>query len=348
MRRVKNDVVYSFLDKAIDHNKRSQTQSAKRNCIFSDGIESICMTKKSLFYALRKHIQSNHVLAQVGSKELLFRQISGIPQGSTVSTVLCNIYYGSIENQLINPSIERHEQGSPFFFIRLVDDFFYVSTSATATKSFVDQMHAGFPDFGMRVNASKTQISPSDRAEWIKWCGLKFHSAKLWVRMDHSRLHSLRGIYETFNADFSSRGVGEGLLKYLYNTVAQRGDPILFDATINSERNVVFNIAQLFVFVVLRIHYSVTKLSFVNHAFLADVFDKVCHYTFPLLQSRTSNRIVVSAKKLNSIAVSVGTIVFKRYAKLKPILELSTVRTDIAYAAKFANTIREATQELFL
>ena len=328
------------MDKAKDDTHR-------RNSIFSDGIESVCMTKNAVYYSLRRHIQSNLVLAQVGSKELLYKQINGIPQGSTVSTVLCNLYYGDIEKRLINPDIERYEAGKPHFFVRLVDDFLYITTAQTALERFVGRMHEGFPEYGMHVNSTKTQVSqPKDI--WIKWCGLRFHTTMLWVRMDHSRLDNLRAVYKTFNADFSSRAVGEGLVKYLYNTIAQRGDPILFDATINSESNAVYNLAQLFVFTTLRLHYSTTKMQFVNHRFLATALDSVFRYTFPLLEARTGHRLIFNAKKLTAVGVAVAKIAFKRYTKLRPILGLLQAKSDATYAKKYSRTIKAAAKELFL
>lgn len=57
--------------------------------------------RNSIINSLTKHLNNNLIL--YGNKYYI--QKKGIPQGSILSSLLCNIYYGTIENKFIKPKL---------------------------------------------------------------------------------------------------------------------------------------------------------------------------------------------------------------------------------------------------
>lgn len=116
-----------------------------------------------------RNVILEHVV-RLGS--LYFRQVAGLPQGSVLSPLLCDIYYGNLERQLPKPALA----------IRIVDDLLVAdcvrfpldavidayAPAANAAKSIANFAH---PD----INA----IAPGDAA--IHFCGLNIACDSLQV-----------------------------------------------------------------------------------------------------------------------------------------------------------------------
>lgn len=62
----------------------------------------------------------------------------GIPQGSVLSTVLCNIFYADLERKKLPFLLD--EEG---LLLRLIDDFLFITMNREHAKSFLEQMHRG-------------------------------------------------------------------------------------------------------------------------------------------------------------------------------------------------------------
>jgi telomerase reverse transcriptase len=100
---------------------------------------------------LEQHIRYN--LVRIGKK--YFRQKNGIPQGSVVSALLCNFFYG------------EHEQSELAFLracdeavlFRLIDDYLFVTTDRGLAERFLQVMLDGSPDYGISVSVEKTLVN---------------------------------------------------------------------------------------------------------------------------------------------------------------------------------------------
>ena len=53
--------------------------------------------------------------------------------------------------------------------MRLIDDFLYITPSIKRAKDFIITMHKGFPNFGCKVNESKTIVNFD-----MEYNGMKF------------------------------------------------------------------------------------------------------------------------------------------------------------------------------
>ena len=67
-----------------------------------------------------------------------YRQKVGIPQGSVVSTVLCNLFYADLEKKKL-PFLTDPDG----LLLRLIDDFLFISMNLDHAKQFLQQMHDG-------------------------------------------------------------------------------------------------------------------------------------------------------------------------------------------------------------
>src|ERR1700726_3588656 len=93
-----------------------------------------------------------------------YRQKVGIPQGSVLSTVLCNIFYADLEKKKLPFLLE--EDG---LLLRLIDDFLFITMNREHAQSFLEHMHkgvisedgliAGFPEYGCSVNMTKSLVN---------------------------------------------------------------------------------------------------------------------------------------------------------------------------------------------
>lgn len=67
-----------------------------------------------------------------------YKQKVGIPQGSVVSTVLCNIFYAHLEKKKL-PFLQDVDG----LLLRLIDDFLFISMNKQHATQFLQHMHDG-------------------------------------------------------------------------------------------------------------------------------------------------------------------------------------------------------------
>jgi telomerase reverse transcriptase len=84
-----------FVQKKIDERKSNNT-------VFVDQLLLVQMNAEELLKRLKSHIF--HGITKVGRR--YFKQIRGIGQGSVISTLLCDIYYGKMEADLLTVDSE--------------------------------------------------------------------------------------------------------------------------------------------------------------------------------------------------------------------------------------------------
>uniref|UniRef100_A0A8C1V0C0 Telomerase reverse transcriptase n=1 Tax=Cyprinus carpio TaxID=7962 RepID=A0A8C1V0C0_CYPCA len=136
-------------------------------------------------------------------QKMMFHQVCGIPQGSSVSALLCNLCYGHMENSCL---------------MRLVDDFLLITT-----------LLAGVPDYGCKINPQKVAVNFPVCQEWLDsgasvfpscclfpWCGLLLDTHSLDVCKDYSRYDGLSLRYSlTLGSAHSPAAVMKKLLSVL-------------------------------------------------------------------------------------------------------------------------------------
>nr|XP_056710022.1 telomerase reverse transcriptase [Euleptes europaea] len=143
-------------------------------------------------------------------------QCCGIPQGSILSTLFCNLCYGDMENKLL-PGVQ--EDG---VLMRLTDDFLFVTPHLAGAKTFLRTLAAGIPEYGFTINPAKTMVNfPLDEdipgcSEFkqlpahsiFPWCGLLINTQTLEVYCDYSRSTVLGRSVSTFTRYFCCKPTG--------------------------------------------------------------------------------------------------------------------------------------------
>lgn len=119
----------------------------RKNIVFIENIVNQFRGTAEILNLLAEHVQQNMV--KIGKK--FYRQKEGIPQGSVLSSLLCNLFYADLEAQHLS-----FLQVGESLLLRLIDDFLLITTNPKHAKKFLQVMHDGLPAYGVRVNPDKT------------------------------------------------------------------------------------------------------------------------------------------------------------------------------------------------
>ncbi|KAK1143635.1 Telomerase reverse transcriptase [Aspergillus melleus] len=164
--------------------------SKRRNTVFVSSQTQKDYSAEDLLDLLDEHLQNN--LVKFGRK--YFRQRKGIPQGSRVSSLLCNLFYGQMERDVLG-FLDPHEA----LLLRLVDDFLLITSNSTLAMKFLTVMVKGQPEYGVTVNPSKSLVNFAAAVEGthiprlidtslFPYCGTLIDVRTLEVHKDHDKL----------------------------------------------------------------------------------------------------------------------------------------------------------------
>ncbi|EEH04418.1 telomerase reverse transcriptase [Histoplasma capsulatum G186AR] len=122
----------------------------KRHTIFVGTPTYKKYQKRDILLLLQQHIQNN--LVKIGKK--YFRQRTGIPQGSIVSTLLCNFLYAEYEREKLG--FLDHDDT---LLLRFIDDYLLITTKPSVAVQFLQVMLKGNEDYGISVNPEKILVN---------------------------------------------------------------------------------------------------------------------------------------------------------------------------------------------
>jgi telomerase reverse transcriptase len=135
---------------SFEQNLETNCAVGKKHTVFVESIVNQFHDRNELLDMLFQHVQHNMV--KIGKK--FYRQKKGIPQGSVLSSILCNYFYADLEARHLGfLSAPRS------LLLRLVDDFLLVTTDRQHAKKFLQVMHDGLPEYGVTVNPAKTLVN---------------------------------------------------------------------------------------------------------------------------------------------------------------------------------------------
>ena len=128
----------------------SGIQVGSPNAVFVDTVNQRAHGVENLLDLLDEHVRNN--LVRMGNK--YFRQRCGIPQGSVLSSLLCNFFYAELEREVLG--FLRREDA---LLLRLIDDFLLITPDAGLAMQFLQVMIPGQPSYGVSVNAAKSLVN---------------------------------------------------------------------------------------------------------------------------------------------------------------------------------------------
>ncbi|GAX27116.1 telomerase reverse transcriptase [Fistulifera solaris] len=278
----------------------SQMSNDYESSVFSDGSSCSMTRRDEMIKLLHDHLTKHIVSTGCRFGPQYLRQTIGIPQGSVLSNMLCNLYYGSIEKELL------HSEGvmtkSRALLARMVDDFIFVTHDSTERMKFLKKMKEGHPTLGVQINKEKTHVLPSCKdykstTEGTKfpWCGMLFDVNSGEVVIDYQRFLQNESVF-SFIVDRAAKP-GKHLANQMKTFVRPRCLAILFDAAINSVDTQYLNFYQLMAYAALK------TLMFLK---AGDIVDTVCsneQFLLKEIQSTTLyalNLICERLKRANS------------------------------------------------
>ncbi|KAJ5177714.1 reverse transcriptase [Penicillium coprophilum] len=130
----------------------------KVNTVFVDNQAPQERDVDSLLELLDEHVRNN--LVKIGKK--YFRQRNGIPQGSVLSSILCNFFYAELERKVLG-FIKPEDS----LLLRLVDDFLLVTPDVAVATRFLEVMIRGQPLYGVQINPAKSMTNFSAAIDGI-------------------------------------------------------------------------------------------------------------------------------------------------------------------------------------
>lgn len=135
---------------AFDQAIRLRLAGSKQNTIFVDKVVPYVHRKDTLLGLLQEHIERN--IVKIGKK--FFRQKAGIPQGSVLSSLLCSFFYAELEKESLGFLDEVDG-----ILLRLIDDFLIITTNRDHAIRFLQVMHDGIKQYGVKVNPAKSLVN---------------------------------------------------------------------------------------------------------------------------------------------------------------------------------------------
>ena len=259
----------------------SELASARyHDVIFVDGVEERRITREEIWNQLKEHLKRNIVVF----RNCFLRQRVGIPQGSVLSSLLCNMYYARV----LEVALDCAPAEPCKTLLRMTDDFLFITTSFEIARDFASTLIDGNSELrsaGCVINPTKTVLSfamdgSCKEAFWLPWCGLCIHTASGRIRVDYSRLDECP-LREQLNVisvrrehgcvGISDIGVAAALTKKVVDFLKPTIVPVLLSRTLNDGETVASNFASTcaLALVKLRIYAAVLgALSHVNVALL--------------------------------------------------------------------------------
>ncbi|XP_051825766.1 telomerase reverse transcriptase [Antechinus flavipes] len=270
-----------------------QETSSLQNAIVVEQSCSLNETSINLF-TFFLHLIHNSILK---IKNKYYVQCQGIPQGSILSTLLCSLCYGNMENKLF-PGIQQDG-----LLIRLIDDFLLVTPHLTQAKTFLRTLAKGIPEYGCLINPKKTVVnfpveedilSESDFTQLpahclFPWCGLLLDTRTLNVFCDYSN-YSRTSIRTSLSFDHSVKA-GRNMRNKLVAVLRMKCHGLFLDLQVNCLQTVYINIYKIFLLQAYRFHACVLKLPFnqqvrKNPGFFLSVISDIASCCYSILKAK--------------------------------------------------------------
>ncbi|CAG8599166.1 8741_t:CDS:2 [Ambispora leptoticha] len=239
-----------------------------RDTVFVDGVTYQTKEYREVLRFLESHVKQNVIKG-----EDIYHQYEGIPQGSIISTLLCNFLFNDLEKNKLGLF-----SGSDGLLLRWVDDFLYITTEKNKAVQFLDVMCEGHPEYGCFINKEKSlanfdydQVNKCQVE--VPWCGLLIHSKTLNVKCDYSNYLHL-AIRHQITIEFS-QNQSLALRQRLTNWLRQNCHEVFMSVKLNSVYTARLNLYQIFLMAALRFREYVEELASnkveMSHIFLANL-----------------------------------------------------------------------------
>ncbi|PKA48708.1 Telomerase reverse transcriptase [Apostasia shenzhenica] len=157
-------------------------------------------------------------------------------------------------------------------FMRLVDDFLFISTSMDQAASFLTRLQRGFKayncymnfdKFGVNFDVDEPHLSKriyigADGIQFIPWSGLLINCRNLEIQADYTRYWSVH-MSSTITVQAYSKP-GNTLGRKLCDYMRPKSHTLFYDSNINSLPTVALNAYQAFLVCAMKFHCCVRSM----------------------------------------------------------------------------------------
>jgi telomerase reverse transcriptase len=295
-----------FLGRAAPPNKQQSfpdlaaggTNSAP-NTVYVDTIKQKEHDADELLCLLDEHVRNN--LVKIGKN--YFRQRKGIPQGSVLSSLLCNFFYAQLEQQVLN-----FIQPTDSLLLRLVDDFLLITTDADQAAQFLHVMHRGQPAYGVSVNPAKSMINFTAAVDGLyiprlegtalfPYCGCLIDTHTLEIHKDQDRMleggaSAAATLSNTLTVE-TSRLPGRAFNRKMLALLRPQLHSMYLDADHNTRAVVLSNLYNGFITAAMKMYRYMKSLrghAHPQHPIIIQTIHDLVQQTANLIQSRRASR----------------------------------------------------------
>lgn len=225
---------------------------SKKNAVYVDSVFRKSHSTSDLLALMGSHIQEN--LVKIGKK--YYRQKSGIPQGSVISSMLCNYFYADLEKKEL-----QFLQVDDCLLLRLIDDFLLITTDKAKASEFVGVMLRGMPEYGVSVSPGKTLVNfemsmngvpvpkIQEDCRTFPYCGIQIDCHTLDITKDRgsSLIAPLRDptVSNSLTIEFG-RHPGQNFGRKLINSFKIQSNIMFYDTRYNTQSTVLRNLYEAF------------------------------------------------------------------------------------------------------
>jgi hypothetical protein len=205
--------------------------------------------RKEQFMPRIKHILNNNIIK---FNKKFFRQKKGIPQGLSISSFLCNLYFYNIERNLSKKIM--HDPNSSNMILRFMDDYLCMSTAELMTQNFFQEslVLSGENKFNFNLKKCKTnvnisaitlQTNTSTDLNTFNWNGINFKLKNIFNifsdnKIEFSTDQDIKTNFKLINVNMpilTDKSDNSWLFKKI-NLIMHTGHPwIYFISSINDE-----------------------------------------------------------------------------------------------------------------
>lgn len=291
------------------------------DAVISDYVVYPTVSTDEMLDVLRTHLFNHVVNFSCDGQSSFYTQIKGIPQGSILSPLLCNLYYGHLESSCFGSAEQIQKVGldGRTLIIRLMDDYFAVSVDKDCIFNFLSTMYLQFKTFGATVNPDKSRVNFDCSFSYdgsmkvvdkildnskMPWCGLLVDTNKLEISPDFSRILGNK-LSSSISVDFLNRGLS--LRRCIKSFFRTKCHAIFLDKSINSRVTVLKSIYNSFLVTSLRADAYLKRLGsnfhMENSSYILRCIIEAVDYGSRLVRSRTMRKKHASIR-LGTIAIS--------------------------------------------
>ncbi len=245
---------------AYDQIVRNELATRKKNTVFVDSVVRNTQHKDQLLNLLQEHVERNMV--KIGKK--FYRQKEGIPQGSVLSTLLCSFFYGKLEKE----RLDFLSKGDSLL-LRLIDDFLLITTDKEQARKFLEVMHHGVEEFGVKVNPDKSLINFESTVNGAKvprllgeprfpYCGNLIDTRTLEITKDTNRKRNMV-VPDSLTVEYS-KVPGKTFHRKVLDSFKIQAHAMFLDSSLNSHATVLASIYKSLVETATKFYHYLKSL----------------------------------------------------------------------------------------